>query len=59
VNAKVDLSWKKLEKKDNELKKLLDGYKTQNRFCFDACLVVTIVCLLGVALNIYKDKGYL
>ena len=59
VNTKVEVSWKKLERKDNDLKKLLDSYKKQNRFCVDVCLVLVIVCLLGIAINIYKDKGYL
>ena len=59
LHKKIDVSWKKLQKKDSDLKKVLDNYRSSHRLKLDICLVLLIVVLIGMVYSVYKDKGYL
>ena len=54
----METSWKKLEKKDNMLKKTLDQYRNANSFWRDVVLTLIIITLAGLVLKILADKGY-
>ena len=58
LHTRVDNSWGRLEKKNSDLKTVLDKYRNANGLCCDICLVIMIVVLAGLALSIFKEKGY-
>jgi len=54
----VDVSWKKLEKRNSDLKKVLEAYRKSNTCCCDMILVLLIVGLMGLIIFVYRKKGY-
>lgn len=59
LNQRIEVSWTKLERRDNDLKKVLETYRSQNKFCVDVLLILLILALLYFAIWLYKAKGYL
>ena len=59
LGKKINISWKKLEKKDSDLKKVLTGYRKSNRLKLDICLTIICALLFGMVYSVYKSKGYL
>ena len=59
LGKKINISWKKLDKKDSDLKKVLHGYRKSSRLKLDICLTIICALLFGMVYSVYKQKGYL
>ena len=59
LNQRIEVSWTKLERRDNDLKKVLETYRSQNKFCVDVLLILVILALLYFVIWLYRAKGYL
>lgn len=59
LNQRIEVSWTKLERRDNDLKKVLDTYRSQNKFCCDVLLILLVIALLYFVIWLYRAKGYL
>lgn len=59
LDKKMELSKRRLQKKDSSLKKILQQYKDQNRFCIYILLIIIIIVLLGLIQFTFREKGYI
>ena len=58
LNQRVEVSWRRLEKQDSAMQKVLIEYRSQNRLCRDFCMIVCITVLLTAVYWVYHKKGY-
>lgn len=59
LHKKVDNSWHLLSKKESDLEKTLQEYRRSDRLCCDIILMIVIVCMFGLDVQTFQNKGYL
>lgn len=59
LQTRVDNSWGRLERKNNDLQNVLEKYRKSDRLCCDFIMVLIIISVGGIAISILKGKGYL
>jgi t-SNARE complex subunit (syntaxin) len=59
VNKKAEAAREGLEKKNSDLKNLLDGYRRQNKWWKDILLLIILMVLIGINVKAMQWKGWL
>lgn len=59
VNEKVEKGNAELTQQNNDLKEAINKYKNGKQLCFDICLLITFLLLLGFFIKLCEFKGIL